>query len=224
MTTLIELRGVDKTYVSGTVETPVLRGVDLTIEAGEYAAIMGRSGSGKSTLMNILGCLDRPSTGEYLLLGQQTSKLDDDELSEIRGRTIGFVFQSFHLLKNLDIRDNVAVPMEYQNIPANERHERAEELLRKVGLGHRIRYRPNQLSGGERQRVAIARALANRPRVILADEPTGNLDGKARDKVLEFFDQLVDETGVTLVLVTHDELIGKLARRVITIDEGRIVP
>jgi putative ABC transport system ATP-binding protein len=220
---VIELTGVTKTYTTGEIEVEVLKGIDLRIDRGEYVAIMGRSGAGKSTLMNILGCLDRPTSGAFELDGQDISGLDDDALSRVRGRTIGFVFQSFHLLKNLTALENVELPMEYQDVGAKERKERARGLLELVGLGHRINNRPTQLSGGERQRVAIARALANQPRVLLADEPTGNLDAAARDAVLALFEELVDERDLTLVMVTHDELIGELARRLIVVEDGRVV-
>jgi putative ABC transport system ATP-binding protein len=220
---VIELTGVTKTYTTGEIEVEVLKGIDLRIDRGEYVAIMGRSGAGKSTLMNILGCLDRPTSGTFELDGQDISGLDDDALSRVRGRTIGFVFQSFHLLKNLTALENVELPMEYQDVGAKERKERARGLLELVGLGHRINNRPTQLSGGERQRVAIARALANQPRVLLADEPTGNLDAAARDAVLALFEELVDERDLTLVMVTHDELIGELARRLIVVEDGRVV-
>ena len=205
------------------MEVPVLHGIDLRIDAGEYVAIMGRSGAGKSTLMNILGCMDRPSAGAYWLGGQDVSTLGDDALSQVRGRTIGFVFQSFHLLKDLGVRQNVELPMEYQDVPAQERAERAAGLLRRVGLGHRLDHRPQQLSGGERQRVAIARALANKPQVVLADEPTGNLDSGARSQILELFDELRDQEGLTLIMVTHDELIGQLAKRCVIVSDGVIL-
>lgn len=220
---ILSLSGITKTYRTGEVEVEVLKGIDLDIARGEYAAIMGRSGAGKSTLMNILGCLDRPTTGTYILDGHDVSALEDDELSTVRGRTIGFVFQSFHLLKNLDVRENVGLPMEYQNIDPRERRDRATELLERVGLGHRLTHHPGQLSGGERQRVAIARALANRPRVLLADEPTGNLDSSARNKILDLFEELLEEQDLTLIMVTHDELIGELARRCIRVSDGRIL-
>ena len=220
---VIELEGVTKTYTSGEIEVEVLKGIDLRIDRGEYVAIMGRSGAGKSTLMNILGCLDRPTGGAFKLDGQDIAGLDDDSLSRVRGRTIGFVFQSFHLLKNLTALENVELPMEYQDVGAKERRDRARGLLELVGLGHRTGNRPTQLSGGERQRVAIARALANQPRVLLADEPTGNLDPAARDAVLALFEELVDERDLTLVMVTHDELIGELARRLIVVEDGRVV-
>ncbi|MCA9668008.1 MAG: ABC transporter ATP-binding protein [Myxococcales bacterium] len=219
---MIELTGISKTYHMGEVSVPVLHGVDLTIDAGEHVAIVGRSGSGKSTLMNILGCLDQPSTGSYQLDGREVDTLDDDELSDLRGRMVGFVFQSFHLLRNLTVLQNVALPMEYQGVATPERHARAKELLERVGLGHRFDHRPNQLSGGERQRVAIARALSNQPSLLLADEPTGNLDSKAREATLGLFDELHKQTGVTLVVVTHDDSIAERTPRVIRIADGRI--
>ena len=220
---VIEMRQITRAFKAGEVDVQVLKGVDLTILPGEYVAIMGRSGAGKSTLMNILGCFDRPTSGSYLLEGQDISTLGDDALSEARGRAIGFVFQSFYLLKDLNVRENVELPMEYQGVAPTERRERAEALLQRVGLGHRIEHRPRKLSGGERQRVAIARALANRPRILLADEPTGNLDSAARQSVLELFEELIDEERLTLVMVTHDDLIGQRARRMIIVSDGRIV-
>jgi len=220
---LIELRGVTKIYNSGEVEVPVLRGVDLTIERGEHVAIMGRSGAGKSTLMNIIGCMDRPSAGSYRLDGQVLGELDDDGLSAIRGRTVGFVFQSFHLLRGLTVVENVELPMAYQHAPRAARRERAVALLERTGLGHRLEHRPHQLSGGERQRVAIARALVNLPSVLLADEPTGNLDSRARANVLQLFDELHRELGITLIIVTHDPEIGAAAKRLVEIADGRIV-
>lgn len=219
---LIELRDVKKSFVNGDVTTHVLKGVDLDIDSGEYVAIMGRSGAGKSTLMNILGCLDRPTSGAYRLTGQDVSQLEDDHLSQVRGRTIGFVFQSFHLLKDLNVRENVELPMEYQGVEPAKRSRRATELLERVGLGHRLDHRPQQLSGGERQRVAIARALSNSPRILLADEPTGNLDSAARDSILELFERLVKDDELTLIMVTHDEEIGRKAERIIVVDDGRI--
>ncbi|MEM1348909.1 MAG: ABC transporter ATP-binding protein [Myxococcota bacterium] len=220
---LIALEDITKTYVHGDVQTQVLRGIDLTIWRGEYVAIMGRSGAGKSTLMNILGCLDRPTAGRYVLDGRDISRFGDDELSEVRGRSIGFVFQSFHLLSNLTATQNVELPMEYQGVPAKERAERAIELLEHTGLGHRLGYYPNQLSGGERQRVAIARALSNRPKVLLADEPTGNLDSEARRNVLRLFEELLARSELTLIMVTHDELIGQQAQRCVLVEDGRVV-
>jgi putative ABC transport system ATP-binding protein len=220
---IIKLDGITKTYTTGELAVQVLKGVDLEIYPREYVALMGRSGAGKSTLMNILGCLDRPTSGAYLLAGQDVSSLEDDRLSIVRGKTIGFIFQSFHLLKDLNVRENVELPMEYQGVDVRERKERAESLLVRVGLGHRLDHYPRQLSGGERQRVAIARALSNKPRVLLADEPTGNLDSAARDSVLELFEELIDQENITLVMVTHDDLIGELAERRIIVADGKIL-
>lgn len=218
---IMQLDQVTKVYQAGAVEVQALRGIDLSLHQGEWLAIVGRSGSGKSTLMNILGCLDLPTSGRYQLQGQDISQLDDDVLSKIRGKTIGFVFQSFHLLASVNVSHNVALPMEYQRVGAKERNERACELLNRVGLGHRLLHRPNELSGGERQRVAIARALANHPRVLLADEPTGNLDTQAQGRILDLFAQLHEEMGITLVMVTHDMTVADLAQRVVQISDGR---
>ncbi len=219
---LIQLQGVTRVYHAGNLAVPVLHGIDLAIHPGEYAVLMGRSGSGKSTLMNILGLLDRPTQGTYHLLGQDITALDDDAISALRGRTIGFVFQSFHLLNHLTIEQNVGLPMEYQGASARARHARATELLERVGLTHRLGHRPNQLSGGERQRVAIARALSNNPSVLLADEPTGNLDTAAQQRILDLFAQLHTQDRLTLVMVTHDPAIGAAASRLIRITDGRI--
>ncbi len=219
---LIELRGVEKTFRSGELEVPVLRGIDLVIEHGEQVAIMGRSGAGKSTLLNVLGCLDQPTGGSYRLDGHPIDALDDDELSVVRGRTIGFVFQSFHLLRGLSVTDNVALPLTYQQVPPPQRRERATALLERIGLGHRLEHRPHQLSGGERQRVAIARALVNHPSLLLADEPTGNLDSKASARILALFDSLHDELGITVVIVTHDPEIGAAAKRLVEVADGRV--
>lgn len=220
---LIRLEGVTRVYRNGDVEVPVLRGIDLSIEAGEYVAIMGRSGAGKSTLMNVLGCMDRPTGGKYWLDGHDVGALDDDALSRVRGKTIGFVFQAFHLLKGLTIVENVELPMEYQGVPASQRRARAEELLRRVGLGHRLEHHPQKLSGGERQRVAIARALSNQPRLLLADEPTGNLDSAAQKNILALFEELRRETGVTLVIVTHDPALGEAAERCVIVSDGKVL-
>ena len=220
---VIAMREITRSFQAGDQKVQVLKGVELDIFPGEYVAIMGRSGAGKSTLMNILGCLDRPSSGQYLLEGRDISKLADDALSTVRGKAIGFVFQSFHLLKDLNVRENVELPMEYQGVAASERQARAEELLVRVGLEHRLTHSPKKLSGGERQRVAIARALANKPRILLADEPTGNLDSAARQSILDLFDELIAEENLTLVMVTHDELIGDLAQRKIIVSDGRII-
>ena len=223
MSALIELNGITKTYQAGEVQVPVLRGIDLRIERGEQVAIMGRSGSGKSTLMNIIGCLDKPSKGEYVLDGKPVSRLEDDAVSAVRGRLIGFVFQSFHLLRGRTILQNVELPMEYQKYSPAERQDRARHLLERVGLGHRLTHRPNQLSGGERQRVAIARALANRPRLLLADEPTGNLDSLARGQILDLFAELQEEDDLTTVMVTHDPEIGQAAKRLVRLADGGVV-
>jgi putative ABC transport system ATP-binding protein len=220
---LIRLEGVTRVYRNGDVEVPVLRGIDLSIEAGEYVAIMGRSGAGKSTLMNVLGCMDRPTGGKYWLDGHDVGALDDDALSRVRGKTIGFVFQAFHLLKGLTVVENVELPMEYQGVPASQRRARAEELLRRVGLGHRLEHHPQKLSGGERQRVAIARALSNQPRLLLADEPTGNLDSAAQKNILALFEELRRETGVTLVIVTHDPALGEAAERCVIVSDGKVL-
>jgi putative ABC transport system ATP-binding protein len=223
VTVLISLKGVTRTYMAGEIEVPVLRGIDLTIFRGEQVVIMGRSGSGKSTLMNILGCLDRPTTGVYELDGIPVSELNDDSLSAVRGRSIGFVFQAFHLLRGRNILKNVELPMEYQDIGPAEMRSRATHLLERVGLGHRLSHHPNQLSGGERQRVAIARALVNRPRVLLADEPTGNLDSAARGQILALFSALQKESGLTTIMVTHDPEIGQVAGRLIELADGVVV-
>jgi putative ABC transport system ATP-binding protein len=210
-----------KNYLLGTVELRVLREIDLTIDTGEYVAIMGPSGSGKSTLLNMIGCLDRPTSGDYLLGGQSVSELDDDELSMIRGKRIGFVFQSFNLINQLNVVENIQVPMYYQGLTEHQSSERARELANMVGLGDRLEHRPSELSGGQQQRVAIARALANDPLILLADEPTGNLDSESGHEILGILDRLHDE-GKTLIAVTHDETIAEGAQRVIRLLDGRI--
>lgn len=222
MSPLIELSGITKTYRTGEVDVPVLRGIDLQIHRGEQVVIMGRSGSGKSTLMNILGCLDQPTGGQYTLDGHAVAGLDDDAVSRIRGQLIGFVFQAFHLLKGRSVVENVELPLEYQAIDPAIGRERAIALLERVGLGHRLFHRPNQLSGGERQRVAIARALINEPRLLLADEPTGNLDTRARQQILDLFAALQAEGKLTTVMVTHDPEIGSMAGRLVRIADGRV--
>ena len=210
-----------KNYQLGTVELRVLRDIDITINSGEYVAIMGPSGSGKSTLLNMIGCLDRPSSGNYRLGGQDVSQLEDDDLSAIRGARIGFVFQSFNLIAQLNVIENIEIPMFYQNYGEVESTERAMELAAMVGLGDRMRHRPSELSGGQQQRVAIARALANDPLIILADEPTGNLDSSSGADILEILDRLHRE-GKTLVVVTHDEQIATCAERVIRLFDGYV--
>jgi putative ABC transport system ATP-binding protein len=220
---IVDLADIEKTYQAGDVAVPVLRGIDLQIDRGEYVALIGKSGAGKSTLMNIIGCLDQPSAGSYRLDGQDVSRLDDDTLSAVRGRTVGFVFQSFHLLSGRNIVENVELPMEYEGVAVAERRARATALLGRVGLEHRLGHFPRQLSGGERQRVAIARALANKPRLLLADEPTGNLDSAARDSILQLFEDLVESEDLTLVTVTHDDDISARARRCVVLSDGRVV-
>ena len=210
-----------KSYELGTMELKVLRDVELTINNGDYVAIMGPSGSGKSTLLNMIGCLDRPTSGDYWLGGQNVSLLDDDQLSLIRGARIGFIFQSFNLINQLNVIENIEVPMYYQGYSENESAERARELATMVGLAERLDHRPSELSGGQQQRVAIARALANDPLIILADEPTGNLDSESGSEILKILVGL-HEQGKTLIVVTHDEGISENADRVVEIFDGRI--
>ena len=219
---LLSLQDVTKVYRMGDVEVHALRGVSLEVEPGESVAIMGASGSGKSTLMNIIGCLDRPSGGRYLLAGKDVSGLDRAALAEIRNTTLGFVFQNFNLLSRTSALENVELPLLYAGVPTRERHARAHEALAKVGLGDRALHHPNQMSGGQQQRVAIARALVNRPRVILADEPTGNLDSATSVDVMAIFQQLRD-TGITIVLVTHEPDIAAYASRVLQMRDGLVV-
>jgi putative ABC transport system ATP-binding protein len=220
-TPILVMEKLCKNYQIGSVELRALREIDLTIASGEYVAIMGPSGSGKSTLLNLIGCLDRPTSGEYMLGGQSVAVLDDDELSMIRGMRIGFVFQSFNLINQLNIVENIQVPMYYQGFTEHESAERARELATMVGLGDRIKHRPSELSGGQQQRVAIARALANDPLIILADEPTGNLDSASGAEILTILNNLHDQ-GKTLIAVTHDEGIAEGAERVIRLLDGRI--
>ena len=218
---LLELRGIHKHYGEGEARLHVLHGIDLAVREGEFVAILGQSGSGKSTLLNILGCLDRPSGGAYLLDGSDTATLDDDRLSEVRNRAIGFVFQSFQLVPQLTVLENVEVPLFYAGVPRAERHRAARERLEQVGLGPRLHYRPPQLSGGEQQRVAIARALSTDPRLLLADEPTGNLDSATGEQILGLIRSLGDE-GRTVVLITHDAHVAAAAKRRVRILDGRI--
>lgn len=224
MNELIRLRGLGKAYpLAGGALQPVLRSIDLDIHRGEFVAIMGASGSGKSTLMNILGCLDRPTSGEYWLAGDNVATLSPDRLAAVRSRLIGFVFQSFNLLPRIDVRDNIALPLLYAGVGRRERRRRAEELLGRVGLdGYGARY-SNQLSGGQQQRVAIARALATSPSLLLADEPTGNLDSETSLEIMGFFAGLNREDGITLILVTHEADIASYAQRVIRLRDGRVV-
>ncbi|XBB69629.1 ABC transporter ATP-binding protein [Nocardioides sp. WV_118_6] len=221
MSALIELSGVRKTYRSGSVEFEALRGIDTTIAEGEYAAVIGPSGSGKSTLMNILGCLDVPTEGHYVLAGEDTSALDETALAAIRNRRIGFVFQQFHLLASMPAWRNVELPLVYAGVPRAERRERAVAALTRVGLADRVENRPGQLSGGQQQRVAVARALVTEPDLLLADEPTGNLDSASTRDVLGLFDEL-HAAGRTIVLITHEPDVAARAQRNLVIDDGLI--
>jgi putative ABC transport system ATP-binding protein len=221
MSVLINMEGVRKHYCAGDSVVRALDGIDLRIEQGSYVAIMGPSGSGKSTLMNILGCLDVPTAGCYRLRGQDVGALDDDTLSGVRNREIGFVFQSFNLLPRMNALENVAVPLEYAGVRKEERLRRAAEELQRVGLSDRMTHRPDALSGGQRQRVAVARALVTHPAIILADEPTGNLDSAATDEVMKLFDA-IHRKGNTVILVTHEEAVAQHARRIVRLRDGKI--
>lgn len=218
---ILNLQNIYKVYQQEKLFVPVLKDVSLTVEEGEYVAIMGPSGSGKTTLMNIIGCLDRPTSGTYELAGENVLKLKDRELSDLRLKSIGFVFQSFQLMPRESAVENVALPLSYAGVRKKERRDRATKALERVGLGDRVNFRPTQLSGGQKQRVAIARAMVNHPKILLADEPTGALDSKSGEQIMELFDSL-NEEGVTIVMITHDPKIAAKAKRIIRIIDGEI--
>jgi putative ABC transport system ATP-binding protein len=222
MASMISLKDITKTYHLESLEVPVLKDINLSIEEGEYVAIMGASGSGKSTLMNIIGCLDRPSSGQYFLAGQDLTTLDDDELADIRNQYIGFVFQQFNLLPKLTSLSNVMLPMIYADVDKSQRIEQATEALVQVGLSDRIQNRPNQLSGGQQQRVAIARALVNHPALVLADEPTGALDSTTSEEIMNLLTEL-NQQGTTIAIVTHDANVAARTKRIIRMVDGVIV-
>ncbi len=218
---MIDIKNLTKTYNIGKMSIEILKGIDLTVNEGEYVSIMGPSGSGKSTFLNIIGCLDRLTTGTYTLDGKNIENLNDNELSEIRCKKVGFVFQSYNLLPKLNAIENVELPAKYLGMDRNKRKERAKELLRLVGLEDRMHHLPNELSGGQKQRVAIARALINDPKIIFADEPTGNLDSKSTEEILEIFKKLNDK-GVTILMVTHEEDVAKHTKRIVRLRDGII--
>jgi len=216
---IVRLEKVTKIYQIGSIQVPALRGISLTIESGEYLSVMGPSGGGKSTLLNILGCLDRPSEGRYYLGDQEVSGLGDDDLSDIRGRRLGFIFQSYNLIQELSVLENIEVPLYYQGWPENKSREVSLKLSKRVGLEHRLAHRPHELSGGQQQRVAIARALVNDPLVILADEATGNLDSQSGEEILDLFGELHDQ-GKTLIMVTHDPMVASRTNRQLHLKDG----
>jgi len=222
MPALIEIQDVHKIYDMGDDKVRALDGVSIVIHEGEYVAIMGPSGSGKSTLMNLIGCLDTPTSGSYKLKGTEVAGMTDDELAAIRNGEIGFIFQTFNLLPRSDAVQNVELPLVYAGVPRRERRERAQESLKAVGLGDRMHHRPNEMSGGQRQRVAVARALVNRPSILMADEPTGNLDSKTGDEIMSLMDQLHAQ-GRTIILVTHEEDLALRAARVVRLRDGRVL-
>lgn len=219
---LIDMKAIVKNYKMGETTVRALRGVDVKVEDGEFISIVGPSGSGKSTLMNVIGCLDRPSSGDYHLGGDKVDELSDDELARIRNKRIGFVFQTFNLLPRTNCLHNVELPLLYSNVPRKTREAKAHEMLERVGLKDRVHHNPSELSGGERQRVAIARALVNEPTIVLADEPTGNLDSKTGSEIMSIFNMLNDE-GKTVVLVTHEKYIADYSRRMIYLKDGQVV-
>ena len=219
---MLRLENIYKQYNQGELSVTALNNINLTVSEGEFVSIMGSSGSGKSTMMNILGCLDSPTKGLYFLEGEDVSKYNDSKLADVRNKKIGFVFQSFNLLPKMTAIENVELPMVYANVPIKIRHERAKEALKKVGLEKRINHKPNELSGGQRQRVAIARALVNDPAIIMADEPTGNLDSKSTFEIMEIFQKLNDE-GTTIVMVTHEPDVATYTKRIVTFKDGNII-
>jgi len=220
---VVEAKDLKKVYVMGDVEVHALRGLSIQIEAGEVLSIMGPSGSGKSTLMNTLGCLDRPSSGDYYLDGESVAEMNDDQLADIRNRKVGFVFQSFNLLPRATALSNVELPLRYASVSGKDRRERARAALEAVGLGDRIHHRPSELSGGQQQRVAIARAIINDPAIVMADEPTGNLDTKSGDEIMQVLLNLNKELATTLIIVTHDPEVAEQTNRVVTIRDGVVV-
>ncbi len=221
---LIELRNLSKIYDLGEVQVTALKGVSLDIQQGEFVALIGPSGSGKSTLMNTVGCLDRPTSGSYQLAGEEVAVLNPDQLARVRNRQIGFIFQNFNLLSRTTALENVEVPLLYNpGCSRRQRKKRATELLQRVGLGNRMDHRPNQLSGGQQQRVAIARALVNRPAILLCDEPTGNLDTRTSREIMDFFRELNEKEGLTVILVTHDLEVARKARRALVLIDGEVV-
>jgi putative ABC transport system ATP-binding protein len=218
---IINIENIEKTYVMGSEKIRALRGVSLQVNENDFLAIMGPSGSGKSTMMNMIGCLDTPTSGSYHLEEQDVSKMDSDQLAEVRNQKIGFVFQTFNLLPRANILHNVELPLIYSGISTSERRRMAEEAIKKVGLADRIKHKPSELSGGQRQRVAIARALVNKPSIILADEPTGNLDSATGEEIMKIFDQLY-EAGNTIILVTHEDHVAEYAHRVVKLKDGQV--
>ena len=220
---LVELKDIRKSFILGKEEVEIIHGVNLSVESGEFVAMMGPSGSGKSTTMNILGCLDRPTSGHYLLEGRDVGILESDELALIRNRMIGFVFQGFNLLQKTSALENVELPLLYAGVPKKERHERAAAALTEMGLADRMDHEPTQLSGGQQQRVAIARGIVNRAPILMADEPTGNLDSKTSDEIMSLFTKLNDEEGITIILVTHEADVAAYAKRILYFKDGMIM-
>ena len=222
MKTVLELQDVHKIYRVGEIDVPALRGVDLTVREGEFLAILGKSGSGKSTLLNSVGCLDKPTKGRILLEGKDIESLKESDLAQIRGKKIGFIFQNFNLIRSLSALENVMLPMVFQRADEDDRRTRATELLNLVGLGHRMNHPPTKLSGGEQQRVAIARSLSNDPKIILADEPTGNLDSKTEEEIISILSGLHEKEGKTIIMITHNQKLAQYAQRVIHLVDGTI--